>query len=126
MPGIFVLNFGNRLNMAAVFQVLLDEEEENSQLKLRKPRVFKDRYMYVGSPLKSPVVMSDIMCGKRSDKRWLIRAFAVCMSHLRILICPTGKLLQFQSFYTHLTLCWSQIYSQFGSNALPLCRNGDL
>ena len=76
--------------MNAVFQVLLDAEEENSQPKLRKPRVFKDRY--VGSPLKSPVVMSDIMCGKRSDKRWLIRAFAVCTSHLRMLICPTSKL----------------------------------
>ena len=74
--------------MAVVFQVLLDKEEENCQQKLSKPRVFKD--MYVGSPHKSPVVMSNIMCGQRSDKRWLIRAFAVCMSHLRILICPTS------------------------------------
>ena len=76
--------------MTTVFQVLLDEEEEDSQPKLRKPRVFKDRY--VVSPFKGPVVMFNIKCGQRSNKRWLIRAFAVCRSHLRILICLASKL----------------------------------
>ena len=70
--------------------------------------------------------MSNIMCGQCSDKQWLIRPFAVCMSHPRILICPTSKLLAVPIFLHALTLCWGQIYSQLSSNALSLCRNGDL
>ena len=108
--------------MAAVFQVLLDEEEENSQTKLRKARVFKDRH--VGSPLKSPFVMFNIMCG--SDKRRLISAFAVCMSHLRILICPTSKLVAVPVFLHALDSLLKPNLPANRLKSLSLCRNGDL